>query len=216
MRCYIVEAAEQDMQCTPSKRSFELMQLLSMTDPDSNVCVPAVLSTIRKDAHYGLSVSYTVDGVTVAKQCTKAFALVVASKPTKPDNMNDGYKMTTDDVKDPFTDGFVCQLMSYCTVKASPDYQLKPNRGQKSQMAIVCIVDVLESSPCPVFLVEHMQKVEDSEASPAPEHMRKRLDFAGTTAKMQGTNKNRQWTDEMSPASAGKCRKLGKAPSCPS
>ena len=83
VRCYIMEAAEQEMQYTPSKRSFDLMALLRMTDPDTNACVPAILSTITKDPHYGLSVSYTVDGKTVAKQCAKAFALAVASKPTQ-------------------------------------------------------------------------------------------------------------------------------------
>ena len=102
-----------------------------MTDPDTNVCVPAVLSMITKDLHYGLSVSYTLGQETITKRCTKAIALVVASKPTVSDNVNDGYQMTTDDVRDPFTKDFTCKLLSYCTVKASPDYQIKPNRGQK-------------------------------------------------------------------------------------
>jgi hypothetical protein len=160
-------------------------------------------------------VSYTIDEKTITKRCTKAIALVVASKPTVSDNMNDGYQMTTDGVKDPFIDDFACQLLSYCTVQASPDYQLKPNRGQKSQMAFVCIVDVLDSGVRPVFLVEHIEKVEDSEAQDAPEHMGKRLTFAAMTAQMQGTSSNRQWTDETNPASAGKCRRLSNAPSTP-
>ena len=123
--------------------------------------------------------------------------------------------MTTDGVQDPFTEGFLCQLLSYCTVKASPDYQLKPNRAQKSQMGFVCIVDVLGSGERPVFLVEHMEKVEDSDAKLAPEHMSKRLHFAAMSVQMQGTSSSRQWTEDMSPASAGKCRKIGRAPSTP-
>ena len=212
VRCYIVEAAEQATQDTPSKRSLDLITLLTMTDAQTNACVPAALSMITKDPHYGLSVSYAVDGETITKQCIKAIALVVASNPTVSDNMNDGYQMRTDGVQDPFTEGFVCQLLSFCTVKASPDYQLKPNRGQKTQTAFVCIVDVLESGSRPVFLVEHMEKVEDADAKLAPEHMSKRLYFAAAAAKMQGTSSSRNWTNEMSPAQAGKCRRLGKSP----
>lgn len=212
VRCYIVEAAEQAMHDTPSKRSLELITLLSMTDVQTNACVPAALGMITKDPHYGLLVSYVVGGETIKKHCTKAIALVVASSPTVSDNMNDGYQMSTDGVQDPFTTGFVCKLLSFCTVKSSPDYQLKPNRGQKTQTAFVCIVDVLESGNCPEFLVELVEKVEDADAKLAPEHMGRRLHFAAEAAKMQGTSSKRNWTDEVSPAKAGKCRRLGKSP----
>ncbi len=215
VRCYIVEAAEQAMQDTPSKRSFDLITLLSMTDQETNACVPAKLGQIAKDPHYGLSVSYDVDGDVVIKQCTKAIALIFTSTPTKSNVVNDGYQMSTDGVQDPFTEGFVCNLLTFCTIQTSPNYQLKPNRGQKTQTAFVCIVDVLESGDRPVFLVEHVEKVEDSDAKQAPEHMIKRIHFAAMAAKMQGTSSSRLWTDEMSPASAGKCRRLGKAPSTP-
>ena len=76
----------------------------------------------------------------------------------------------------------------------------------------LCALDVLDTGGYPVFFVEHMEKVEDSEAKSTPEHMKKRLDFAALQAQMQGTDTNRQWTNEVSPAAAGKCRRLGKAP----
>ena len=219
VRCYIVEAADQDLQYGPSKRSYDLMSLLSMTEPDTNACVPAALHMITKDPHYGLAVAYTTDAgeYTICKRCVKAIALVVATKPTLSDHVNGGYQMITDDVKDPFDSDFTCQLLSYCTVHASPDYQLKPNRGQKSQVAFVCIVDVLESTPGlpPVFLVEHMEKVDDCDAQSAPEHMSKRVEFACKAAQMQGKNASCHWTEAESPASAGKCKRLGKSPTDP-
>ena len=49
VRCYIVEAAEQAMQDTPSKRSFDLITLLSRTNQETNACVPAKLGQIAKD-----------------------------------------------------------------------------------------------------------------------------------------------------------------------
>ena len=61
VRCYIVEAAEQAMQDTPSKRSLDLIELLTRTDVQTNACVPAALSMIAKDPHYGLSVSYELE-----------------------------------------------------------------------------------------------------------------------------------------------------------
>ena len=73
-------------------------------------------------------------------------------------------------------------------------------------------MDILESGNRPVFLVESMEKVEDADAKHAPEHMSKRLYFAAAAAKMQGTSSTRNWTEEVSPAKAGKCRRLGKSP----
>ena len=62
--------------------------------------------------------------------------------------------MITENVKDALDEGFRCTLMSFCSVRASPDYQLKPARGQKTQTASVVIDDVLEAGSAdkpPVF-----------------------------------------------------------------
>ena len=123
--------------------------------------------------------------------------------------------MITEGVGDPLNERFVCTLMSFCTVQSSPDYQLKPTRGHKTQMAFVTIIAVLESGSAEkpfVFLVEYLEKVPDSDAQSAPEHMRRRIYFASQAAKMQGTSSDRKWSEDMSPANAGKCRRLGKSP----
>ena len=142
-------------------------------------------------------------------------ALVLATTASKSDNLNDGYQMTTENVQDALDEGFRCTLVSFCTVRASPDYQLKPSRGQKTQTAFVVIADVLEPGSAdkpPVFLVESLERLPDTEATVAPEHMRRLIFFASLTAKMQGSKERTQWTNETSPANAGKCRKLGKSP----
>ena len=105
--------------------------------------------------------------------------------------------------------------MSFCTVKTSPDYQLKPARGMKTQTAFVVITDVLEEGSAdkpPVLLVESLEKIPDEDAAAALDHIRRLIQFASLTAKMQGTSATRQWTDDISPANAHKCRRLGKAP----
>ena len=215
VNCYVVEAAEQAIDDTPSKRSLELLNLLQMTDPQTNACVPAGISMIKKDPHYGLSVSYVVDEQVVCKNCTRAPALVMASNPSKSENLNEGYQMITEGVKDALNESFLCTLMSFCTVRSSPDYQLKPARGQKTQLAFVTIADVLEDGSGenpPVFLVESVEKIRDIDAPAAPDHMRRLIYFASLTAKIQGASSKREWTESISPANAGKCRRLGKSP----
>ena len=85
----------------------------------------------------------------------------------------------------------------------------------KTQTAFVVITDVLEvgNDETPrVFLVESLEKIPDSEAETAPDHIRRLIHFASLTAKMQGKSSKRKWTEEMSPANARKCRRLGKSP----
>ena len=123
--------------------------------------------------------------------------------------------MITERVRDPMHDSFECTLMAFCTVKTSADYQLKPSRRTKTQTAYAVIVDILEEGSAgkpPVFLVESLEKIPDTEKEAAPDHMRRRIQFASLVAQMQGKSKKRDWTDETNPAIAGKCRRLGKSP----
>ena len=90
IECYIVEAAEQDIQDTPSKSSLTLLSLLERTEAHTDACAPAGISMIKKDPHYGLSVSYMVEQQLIQKRCTRTVALVSASSASKSDNMNEG------------------------------------------------------------------------------------------------------------------------------
>ena len=56
VQCYIVEAAEQAMEDTPSKRSLTLLNLLKNTEACTDACVPAAIGMIREDPHYGLAI----------------------------------------------------------------------------------------------------------------------------------------------------------------
>ena len=123
--------------------------------------------------------------------------------------------MITNGVRDPMHESFECSLMAFCTVKTSADYQLKPSKRTKTQTAYAVIVDILEEGSAgkpPVFLEESLSKLSDDEASTAPEHMSRRIQFAAQATAVQGKNKNRDWTEETNPAIASKCRRLGRAP----
>ena len=205
----------QPIEDTPSKSSLILLKLLEQTEARTDVYAPASITMIKKDPHYGLSVSYKVESQVIKKRCTRAVALVRASSASRSANMNEGFQMITEGVRDSLNESFVCTLMSFCTLKTSPDYQFKPARGMKTQTAFVVIADVLEAGSAgkpPVFLMESLEKVPDTETGAAPDHMRRRILFASLVAKMQGTTKKREWTEETSPAIAGKCRRLSESP----
>ena len=212
---YIVDAAEQAMEDTPSKGSLVLLNLLRATRVDTDACVPAALGMVTKSPHYGLKVRYVVDGTEGTRHCTNATVLVAATKASKMDKMNEGYMMTTEGIRDVIDGEFTCTLVSFCNLTSAPDYQLKPGRGQKEQLAVATICDVLEpggNGKPTTFLVNALEKIQDVDAENAPHHMRRTLFFASMAAKQQGTGETAEWTEQFSPAIAAKCRRLGKSP----
>ena len=205
-----MEVAEQLIHDTSSKSGLTLPSLFEQTDARTHACAAA-----GKDSHYGLSLTYMVDNEIVNQRCTRAVALVIANNAFKSDNVNEGYQMITEGVSDPFDKNFVCTLISPCTLRSSPDYQLNTGCGMKTQTAFVVIADVIgvgSAEKPAVFLVESLETIQDSEVEIAPDHIRRLIHFAFLTAKIQGQTSKREWTEDMSPADARKCRRLGKSP----
>lgn len=216
--CFIVEAAEQPFEETPSKRSLELLGLLACADSQTDSCAPAHINMITKSPHYGLSIEYKVEGAIVKKQCTRVVALVAASTTSEMVQMNEGYQMTTKGVVDamesaPDSVSQPATLISFCSLRSAPDYQLKAARGQKTQLAFVTIADILEDKGAEkVLLCESIEKIPTGDAESATRNFNRTIYFASLAAKAQGTKRNQVWTEEHSPANAGKCRRLGKSP----
>ena len=213
--CYIVEAMEQPLEDTRSKRSLVLLKLMENTKVNTDVCVPAAASIVHKEPHYGLSVEYVVDQALVKKTCITALVLVEANVASKMERVNEGFMMTTEKVKDALDDTFVFTLISYCSLTNAPDYQLKPTRQKRAQMALVTISDVLETGSAEkptTFLATSIEKLSENDAETARDHMRRTMFFTSLAAKQQGAGPNNVWTEELSPANASKCRRLGKSP----
>ena len=112
---------------------------------------------------------------------------------------------------------FTCNLTAFCTLTSAGEYQLKPGRGKKAVLAFVTISNVLieatEENP-PTFLAESIEKLGEEEANDAPEHLRRMIHFAALAADQQGSKwkKGCAWTEELNPANASKCRRLGRSP----
>ena len=73
------------------------------------------------------------------------------------------------------------------------------------------LIEATEENP-PTFLAESIEKLSEEEANDAPEHLRRMIHFAALAADQQGSKKTGGWTEDISPANAGKCRRLGKSP----
>ena len=101
VQCYIVVAAEQSLEDAPSKKCLALLNLLERTDARTDACAPAGISVIKKDPHYGLSISYVVDEQVIKKPCARAIALAIANNAPKSDNTIEGYQTITENASDP-------------------------------------------------------------------------------------------------------------------
>ena len=81
IHCYIVEAKEQDIAEPPSRSSLILINLLEKIEGSTSACLPASLSMIKKDLHYGLSVSYTVGSTAFKKRAQEPLSLLPHTPP---------------------------------------------------------------------------------------------------------------------------------------
>ena len=210
---YIVEAGLQPIEHTPSKRSLEL---LDFVPSGCCMCLPARLGMISKSPHYGLNVCY--DGEIV--EYTNALALVTTHRQSDMQAFGGGYQMAAT-VKCAYDENSSASLVSYCTLENSADFQLEPSWGQKIQMAFIVISDILQPATAEmpaVFLVDSIEKVDAEAMGTSPGHLARVIQFAKKVAESRHRSEAAGglpcmlWTDERSPASLGKCRRLGKAP----
>ena len=111
--CFIVDAAEQDLNQIPSVRSTRLLSIMSHSVV---VLLPAKLAMIRKSDHYTMAVHYSSQavppeltqvastaktGATMSRHCSRAFALVLSNKRSKISPAGtSGHKLVTEDVVD--------------------------------------------------------------------------------------------------------------------
>ena len=88
-------------------------------------------------------------------------------------------------------------------------------------MAFIVISDLLVQASVDtpaVFLVDSIEKVDARAMGTSPGHLARVIQFAKEVAASRHRSeaadglRAMDWTDERSPASVGKCRRLGKAP----
>ena len=238
--CFIVDAAEQDMNEIPSVRSTQLLPMLSHSV--DNV-LPAALAMIRRSDHYTMAVQYitqevppelcqvaskSVVGVTMSRPCSRAFALVFSTKRSKVSDAGvGGHKLVTDDVVDCLqthssTTQEKYKLTSFCNLDNVTDFKLDPPKGAKVQAALVsvtCFIDAKTDSgeqSVQSLLVDDVQLLTPAQADALKPMLAKMLYFAALAGQVSRKRAREPWSPEENPAKAAACRVLGRSPTGPS
>ena len=238
--CYIVDAAEQDMQNTPSASSIQLFHMISHSE---DCVLPATLAMIRRSEHYSLLVEYQAQAVpeelsqsasrgetgsSQKRPCTHAVVLVRSTKRSRCVQQGEtGYMVETDDVSDwlqthSAEESCKYKLVSFCNLDNLMDFKLDPQKGEKCQAALVSVTTVLDdekdsagrSVKC--LLVENVQQLTSAQADALCPQYRQMLYHAALAGQLSRKGeKRKEWSNEESPAKAKMCRQLGRSPTGP-
>jgi hypothetical protein len=238
--CFIVDAAEQDMNEIPSVRSTQLLPMLSHS-VDS--VLPAALAMIRRSDHYTMAVQYitqevppelcqvaskSVVGVTMLRPCSRAFALVFSTKRSKVSDAGvGGHKLVTDDVVDCLqthssTTQEKYKLTSFCNLDNVTDFKLDPPKGAKVQAALVSVTGFIDEKTdsgeqsVQSLLVDDVQLLTPAQADALKPMLAKMLYFAALAGQVSRKRAREPWSPEENPAKAAACRVLGRSPTGPS
>jgi len=237
--CFIVDAAEQDMNGIPSVQSTQLLPLLSHS-VDS--VLPATLAMIRRSEHYAMAVQYitqdvppeltqvaskVVAGVTMLRPCSRAFALVLSTKSSKTENAGaKGHKLVTEDVVDGLLlDSTTAQnkyrVTSFCTLDSVQDFKLTPPNRANVQAALISVTGVLETQtgsaaqPVLSLLVDDVLLLSVAQADALKPRLVKMLYFAALAGQISRKRPREAWCSDESPAKVATCRVLSRSPTGP-
>ena len=156
-------------------------------------------------------------GGTVLVRCQKVVALVRSCHKSKPEQLDSGFILITNGVQDLTPAGADAPtpeqgltLTTMCTAENLTQYKLDPPRGQK-QHALVTITDVAAG----VFVVETVQLVSLEGVNALTTSMTTWARLARELVLGDSGKRSLPWTEVSSPASAKKCRVLGRYPTDP-
>ena len=237
--CFIVDAAEQNMDEVASIRSI---MLLPMLDHSVDSVLPAMLGMVRKSEHYALAVQYTAQevppeltkvaskavlGDPILRPCSRAYMLVLSTKRSKVlDAGASGHKLVTDDVVDFLSNVAVAgqkkyRLTSFCTLDTVTDFKLDPPARAKSQAALISVTGVIndeaDSAEQPVtsLLVDNVQHLTPDEADNLKNRLSQMRYFAALAGQVSRKREREPWSPEENPGQALPCRSLGRCPTGP-
>ena len=239
--CYIVDAAEQDMQLLPSTISTKLLPMISFS-PDG--VLPATLSMIRKSEHYSLAVEYVTQnvpeelvkvaskasgGTKFLRPCSRAVVLVVSKQRSQPYTVGaSGHKLVTSNVVDLLRSdsapqsGCKYEIVTFCTLDTITDYKLDPPKNAKEQAALISVTGVTDvdpdnaEQPIKGFVADEIELLKPEEANVLKAMWNQKLYFGALAGQICSRKRDREtWSSHEHPAQAAECRVLGKSPTGP-
>ena len=208
----ILQASDQPLNQTPTKSTLELVPMLPHFENDTACILCSPLRMVKACIHYAFQVCLPSGDV---MPCQKIVTLVKSTKASKLQDLGHGYKLVTHDIEDVLGSDVAQSaseaptkfvLSSTCTLENLPAYRLDPPRGG-AQYALVTITGKADD----VFVVELVQLISPEAAAQAKTSLLKLMRLAIEIN--SSTNKRGlPWSDDVSPATAKKCRTLGKCP----
>jgi len=171
--------------------------------------------------------SKAVAGVSMLRPCSRAIALVVSTKRSKVSPVGaGGHKLVTDDVVDFLQEGSDASqkkysLISFCTLDNVTDFKLDPQRGAKSQVALISLTGVIDADtdsaeqPVKSLLVEDVQLLAPPDVEALKPRRKKMFYFAALTGQLSRKREHEPWSPEENPAKASTCRVLSRSPTGP-
>jgi hypothetical protein len=215
----LVEGMDFSFTLAAAKSTFALLPFARACTNHSCGIRPAALRNIQRSTQYALAVQEDDSiGQTTLVPCQKVIALVRSCQKSKLEKMGDGFNLVTHGVQDAIPAGAGAAtpdqeftLTTMCTADNLAQYKLDSTRGQQ-QYALVTITDVADE----VFVVETVQLLSPDNAKDLMTSMTTWACFAKELVLGDSGKRNFPWSDAASsPASAKKCRKLGKCPTDP-
>ena len=239
--CYIVDAAEQDMQLLPSTISTKLLPMISFS-PEG--VLPATLAMIRKSEHYSLAVEYVTQnvpeelvkvaskasgGTQFLRPCSRAVVLVVSKQRSQPYTVGaSGHKLVTSNVVDLVRSdsapqsGCKYEIVTFCSLESITDYKLDPPKNVKEQAALISVTGVTDvdpdnaEQPIKGFIADEIELLTPEQANALKGLWTQKLYFAALAGQIFSRKRDREtWSEEEHPAQAAQCRTLGRSPTGP-
>ena len=239
--CYIVDAAEQDMQLLPSTISTKLLPMISFS-PEG--VLPATLAMIRKSEHYSLAVEYVTQnvpeefvkvaskasgGTKFLRPCSRAVVLVVSKQRSQPYTVGaSGHKLVTSNVVDLIRSdsapqsGCKYEIVTFCTLDNIMDYKLDPPKNAKEQAALISVTGVTDvdpdnaEQPIKGFVADEIELLKPEEANVLKALWNQKLYYGALAGQICCRKREREtWSSDENPAQAAECRVLGKSPTGP-
>ena len=202
----IVNAVEQPLTEAPTQSALALLPLLDYSDSDTSSIVAAPLQMVSESQQYAFEVTMQTEPK-IATLCQKVLSLVRSTKATETIKVGEGFKLTTTDVEDvlgetekKFT------LTAVCTLDNLPQYPLDPPR-RGVQYALISVTSMMQDT----FIVDQVQLLSEEEGNAATVSLKQLILL---TRQMYAPDRKRggEWNATFSPASAKKCRFLGRSP----
>ena len=210
----IVQAQDQPLDEAPTQATVNLIPLIRDLHDDTASILPAAFDMVCNSAHYAFTVQCTSQhGVEMTLPCQKIMCVIKSHKDSKAEALGTGFKLITPEVqslwadKDASAHQATYTLSSICTLDNLPRYRLDPPRG-RDQYALVTITAKVGD----MFVVEHVQLLDETLAKQATESFQKLLHLA-MHLHLRDRKRSVEWSDTCSPAaSSKKCRLLGRSP----